>query len=104
MFRYRRKEIGASAAVLLMALGFDAVVPVAFTAMKLESDPAIVVYALIAIAAVSGFERRDLSRGAVLAADCSEVEGEAQGHDKPVIRIQPVGFPYTPESNAHNAA
>lgn len=69
VFRYRSKEIWASAAVLLMALGFAALVLVAFTAMKLESDPAIVIYALIAIAAVSGFERRDLSRWVGLAAD-----------------------------------
>jgi amino acid transporter len=62
VFRYRRKEIGASAAVLLTAIGFDAVVLVAFTAMKLQSDPAIVVYAVIAIATVFGFERWYLSR------------------------------------------
>ena len=62
VFRYRRKEIGAAAAVLLMALGFDAVVLLAFTVMKLGSDPVIVAYALIAIAAVFGFERWYLSR------------------------------------------
>jgi amino acid transporter len=62
VFRYRRKEIGASAAVLLTAIGFDAVVLVAFTVMKLQSDPAIVVYAVIAIATVFGFERWYLSR------------------------------------------
>jgi hypothetical protein len=62
VFRYRRKEIGAAAAVLLTALAFDAVVLVAFAAMKMESDPAIVVYALIGIAAVFGFERWYLSR------------------------------------------
>jgi len=60
--RYRRKEIGAAATVLLMALGFDAVVLVAFTLMKLGSDPAIVVYALIGITAVFGFERWYLPR------------------------------------------
>jgi hypothetical protein len=48
--------------LLLTALAFDAVVLVAFTAMKMESDPAIVVYALIGIAAVFGFERWYLSR------------------------------------------
>ncbi len=69
VFRYRREEIGAVAAVLLMALAFDGVVLVAFTAMKLESDPAIVVYALIGIAAVFGFERRYLSRWVAPAAD-----------------------------------
>lgn len=69
VFRYRRKEIGAAATVLLTALAFDAVVLVAFTAMKLESDPAIVAYALIGIAAVFGFERRYLSRWVAPAAD-----------------------------------
>ncbi len=64
-----RKEIGASAAVLVMAIAFDAVVLVAFTAMKLESDPTIVVYALIGIAAVFAFERRYLSRWVAPAAD-----------------------------------
>ena len=62
VFRYRRKEIGASSAVLIMAFSFDAVVLAAFTSMKLESDPAIVAYALIGITAVFGFERRYLSR------------------------------------------
>lgn len=69
VFRYRRKEIGAAAAVLLMALAFDAVVLVAFTAMKLGSDPTIVVYALIAITAVFGFERWYLSRWVAPAED-----------------------------------
>ncbi|SEW15557.1 amino acid/polyamine/organocation transporter, APC superfamily [Aliiroseovarius sediminilitoris] len=57
VFRFRRKEIGAAAPVLLMALTFDAVVLAAFTSMKLQSDPAIVIYALLAILAVFGFER-----------------------------------------------
>lgn len=69
VFRYRRQEIGAAATVLLMALAFDAVVLVAFTAMKLESDPAIVVYALVGIAAVFGFERWYLSRWDAAAAN-----------------------------------
>lgn len=72
VFRYRRKEIGASAAMLLMVFTFDAVVLVAFTAMKLESDPAIVAYALVSIAAVFGFERRYLSRWLAPATDLSE--------------------------------
>lgn len=62
VWRYRRAEIGAAGAVLLMALGFDALVLVAFTIMKLESDPAIVVYATSAILAVFLFERVYLSR------------------------------------------
>ena len=62
VFRYRRREIGAAAPVLLAAIGFDALVLVAFTAMKLQADPAIVLYAGIGIAAVFGFERRYLPR------------------------------------------
>jgi len=62
VFRYRRNEIGAAAPVLLMALAFDVVVLVAFTSMKLESDPAVVLYAGFAIAAVFVFERIYLSR------------------------------------------
>lgn len=69
VFRFRRKDIGASASVLLTALSFDAVVLVAFTAMKLESDPAIVVYALIGITAVFVFERWYLPRWVAPAAD-----------------------------------
>lgn len=62
VFRYRREEIGASGLVLLVALAFDTVVLVAFTAMKLQSDPLIVLYALGGIAAVFVFERIYLSR------------------------------------------
>ncbi|MFV1878073.1 APC family permease [Nioella sp.] len=62
VFRYRREEIGASGLVLLAALAFDAVVLVAFTAMKLQSDPLIVLYAIGGIAAVFIFERIYLSR------------------------------------------
>lgn len=61
VYRYRRQEIGAAGAVLLAAIGFDAVVLAAFTAMKLQGDPAIVLYAAIAIGAVFGFERFYLS-------------------------------------------
>mgnify|MGYP003670196162 CR=1 FL=1 len=62
VFRSRRQEVGAAAPVLQMALAFDAVVLVAFTTMKLRSDPAIVLYAAIAITAVFIFERVYLSR------------------------------------------
>ena len=61
VFRYRAREIGAAKPVLLTALVLDAVVLAAFTAMKLESDPAIVLYAAIGIAAVFAFERAYLS-------------------------------------------
>ncbi|MFH1346343.1 MAG: APC family permease [Pseudomonadota bacterium] len=62
VYRYRRQQIGAAGAVLLAAIAFDAVVLAAFTAMKLQSDPAIVLYAVIAIGAVFGFQRIYLSR------------------------------------------
>jgi amino acid transporter len=62
VFRYRRREVGARAAVLLAALAFDAIVLAAFTAMKLQSDPLIVLYAALAISAVFAFERFYLSR------------------------------------------
>ena len=62
VFRFRRKEVGAAGAVVLAALAFDAVVLAAFTAMKLESDPVIVLIAGMAIAAVFAFERMYLSR------------------------------------------
>jgi amino acid transporter len=62
VFRYRRREIGAAGAVLMAAIGFDAVVFAAFTAMKLQSDPLIVIVAAVAIAAVFGLERIYLGR------------------------------------------
>lgn len=62
VFRFRRKEIGAAAPVLLLALAFDAVVLAAFTAMKLQRDPAIVLYAAVGITAVFIPERLYLSR------------------------------------------
>lgn len=62
VWRYRRTEIGASGIVILAALGFDAIVLVAFTAMKLQSDPAIVAYAAFTIIGVFLFERAYLSR------------------------------------------
>ena len=62
VFRFRRKEIGAAAIVLLIALAFDGIVLAAFTAMKLKTDPAIVLYAAIGIVAVFTMERMYLSR------------------------------------------
>ena len=62
VFRFRRKEVGAAPVVLLMALGFDAVVLAAFTLMKLQSDPAIVLYAAIGISSVFVVERFYMSR------------------------------------------
>ena len=62
VYRYRREEIGAAGLVLLTALSLDAVVLAAFTAMKLESDPLIVLYAVSGIVAVFILERLYLSR------------------------------------------
>jgi len=52
VFRNLRDEIGARASVLLAALAADAVVLAAFTTAKLQSDPAIVAYAVAGIAIV----------------------------------------------------
>ena len=62
VFRYRRTEVGASSIVLLSALSLDAIVLAAFTVMKLQSDPMIVLYAAVGMIAVFAFERVYLSR------------------------------------------
>lgn len=72
VFRYRRKEIGASGLVLLWALAFDAAVLMAFAAMKLQTDPLIVGIALGGIAAVFVFERYYLSRWLAPQADAHD--------------------------------
>lgn len=61
VFRFMRRETGAAAPVLLMTLAFDVIVLAAFTTMKLQSDPAIVLYAVIGISGVFAFERAYLS-------------------------------------------
>lgn len=62
VFRFRRHETGASAPVLLLALGFDGTVLAAFTLMKLDTDPLIVFYAAVTIISVFVFERFYLAR------------------------------------------
>jgi amino acid transporter len=62
VFRYRRTDVGASGIVLLTALSLDVVVLAAFTVMKLQSDPMIVLYAAVGMIAVFAFERVYLSR------------------------------------------
>lgn len=69
VFRHLRHEIGASGVILLTALSFDAIVLTAFTAMKLQSDPAIVIYSVVAIVAVFVFERRYLSAWTIRTAE-----------------------------------
>ena len=62
VFRHLREEVGARASILLAALAADGVVLVAFTVAKLRSDPAVVIYAVIGIAAVFVGEWIFLSR------------------------------------------
>ena len=62
VLRYLRQEVGANAAILLSAIAFDAIVLIAFTAMKLGSDPMIVLYAVVGITTVFVYERFFLSR------------------------------------------
>lgn len=64
VFRFKRMEISASPIVLIIALTVDAIVLLAFTTMKLQSDPAIVAYAVAGIAIVFFYERIYLSRWA----------------------------------------
>ena len=86
VFRSLRKEIGARASVLLTALAADAVVLAAFTAAKLKSDPAVVAYAVIGIAAVfvaewiflSG-QRRETNTDSIE----NKVESGSGDHDRP---------------------
>tara|TARA_R110002110_G_scaffold4822_21_gene24229 strand:+ start:245 stop:1570 length:1326 start_codon:yes stop_codon:yes gene_type:complete len=62
VLRYMRKEVRAIPVVVILALIFDAIVLVAFSTMKLRTDPAIVVYAAVAITAVFIFQRFYLGR------------------------------------------
>jgi len=62
VFRYRRADVGAFGIVLLTALALDAIVLAAFTVMKLQSDPMIVLYAAVGMIAVFAFERVYLSK------------------------------------------
>ena len=57
VLRRVRHEIGAKGWVLITAIVLDAMVLGLFGAMKLQSDPLIVVMAVIAIAAVFAYER-----------------------------------------------
>lgn len=64
VFRNLREEIGAKALILLAALAADAVVLTAFTITKLNTDPAIVGYAVGGIAVVFLAEWLFLKRNA----------------------------------------
>ncbi|WP_245414125.1 APC family permease [Nitratireductor sp. StC3] len=62
VYRHLRRDVGASGWILLTAIALDAVVLAAFTTMKWRADPAIVVIAAGAMAAVFAFERVYLAR------------------------------------------
>jgi len=57
-----RREIGANGWIMIAAIALDTLVLAVFAAMKLQSDPTIVVIAALAIAAVFAFERVYLTR------------------------------------------
>ncbi|MBD8524398.1 APC family permease [Pseudomarimonas arenosa] len=57
IWRFRRGDTGASAVPLLGTLLLDGSILSAFALMKLKSDPSIVAYAVLSIAAVFVFER-----------------------------------------------
>lgn len=62
VYRNLRREIGARASVLLAALAADFIVLIAFGVVKLQSDPAIVFYAIAGIVTVFVGESAYLSR------------------------------------------
>lgn len=62
VWRHLREEIGARGWVLLTAIGLDAIVLGAFTVMKWQSDPTIVLVAVVGMAAVFAFEHGFLKR------------------------------------------
>ena len=72
VFRRLRHQIGASGWVLITAISLDVIVLSVFGVMKLQSDPLIVVIAVVAIVAVFAYERVFLSRWTS--------EGEHGGH------------------------
>ncbi|WP_090069614.1 APC family permease [Cohaesibacter marisflavi] len=57
VFRYRREKTGAKPAILISALVADAVVLIAFIAMKLQSDPIIVATGIGSAVLLMGLER-----------------------------------------------
>jgi len=52
VLRNLRQEVGANPAVLVTAIVLDIVVLVAFVGMKAQSDPLIVVFAILGLIAV----------------------------------------------------
>ena len=72
VYRTLRHEIGARGWILISAIALDTVVLGVFGAMKLQSDPLIVVIAIAGMAAVFVFERFYLKRWTAI--------GESSGH------------------------
>lgn len=62
VYRNLRREIGARGSILLAAIALDVLVLSVFGVVKSQSDPAIVMVAALAIAAVFAFERFYLAR------------------------------------------
>ena len=75
VFRHLRQEISARGWVLLTAIVLDAVVLAAFTAMKWQSDPLIVVIGIVGMALVFMFVRVFLARNPVR-------DGDLDHHEK----------------------
>ncbi|MCC4297220.1 APC family permease [Aurantimonas coralicida] len=69
VFRHLRQEISAHGWVLLTAIALDAVVLAAFTGMKWQSDPMIVVIGIVGMALVFLFLGMFLARGPVSRGD-----------------------------------
>jgi amino acid transporter len=65
VFRNLRHDIGAKGWVMLSAIALDAVVLAAFAAMKLQSDPLIVVLGIMGMTLVFLFERVFLARNPI---------------------------------------
>lgn len=62
VYRFLHKQIGARGWIILTAIVLDVGVLTAFTAMKLGSDPMIVLYAVLGIISVFSYERFYLKR------------------------------------------
>ncbi|WP_372785561.1 APC family permease [Phenylobacterium sp.] len=62
VFRRLRREIGAHASVLIVAIVLDAVVLSAFLIVKFRADPVIILIATIGIATIFAFEKIYISR------------------------------------------
>ena len=82
VYRYLRRELEAKGSILLAAIAADGVVLAAFAAAKIESDPAIVIIAVIAIALVFGLEALFLRRTRHAQAMPAELRDKPDDHDK----------------------